>query len=170
MKKIIVALALTLVTAAGAYAQASFGFSNRNLSVGLDTPITLNGSTAGLVGPDYAVDVYLASDLSTPLATQAFVASAAGAGYFLGPVVTIASAADQDVVSLVLRGYDTATGTAEGFSSPFDVTLGGGLSLPGTFANLQTFDISAIPEPSTLAMIALGLGAVALRFRKQAQR
>jgi hypothetical protein len=173
MKKMLAIVSLVAVSVSSGLAQGEFAFANRNLGIGLNTPITLNGAVDGLNGPAYAVDVFLASDLTTPLASVDFVASAAGAGYFSGGSVAVPGIAADQTVSLILRGYDTATdgATAVGFSQPFDVVLGGGggITLPGAFTDLQAFDVQTVvvPEPSTIAMIALGLGAVALRFRRK---
>ncbi len=67
--------------------------------------------------------------------------------------------------------FDIITNTtAAGQSAPTSVTNGAGTAFPSSFAGTEfTINVVAVPEPSTLAMLAVvGVGAVAVRrFRKK---
>jgi len=179
MKKIIAILAVAATSIAGGFSQG-LTFMSNYVGVPNFVPIPLDGSSSGLYGPTYEAALFVAGTQGagvTPLATVAFTAQGLGGdGYFDGGnlQVAIPGVASGSVASLVVVAWDAATmGTAPGGvygeSLPFDVTLGGGNVAPGNLGNMQSFDAMtiAVPEPSTIAMIALGLGAVVFRFRRK---
>jgi hypothetical protein len=67
--------------------------------------------------------------------------------------------------SAVLANPAVPRGASDLFTPAFD--LGGGPTLPPNLIGLQSFNLHAVPEPSVIALGALGLGALVLRrFRR----
>lgn len=54
-----------------------------------------------------------------------------------------------------------------GESNIITITLGGGINTPAFMTGLQPTAMTVVPEPSTWALMALGLGALALRRRNK---
>jgi hypothetical protein len=184
MKKTILAL-VSVVAAVGAMAQGSVNFANRVTAVGLSAPVTDAMTGTPLAGDAYLATLYwgtsadslapvtaIVGGVDTPLA-QKF----ATAGFFVGGKTLIKGAAEGAAIFVQVRAWEKSAGAtyeaAEaalgkvGKSNTFQVTLGGdNLSPPQTPANmvgLTSFTIAAIPEPSVLALGALGAFALILR-------
>jgi len=185
MKKI-----LTSILAAGTFGAFGQGLINLDnyLSTGL-VPVTLPGG-ATAVGANFMAAVYT-SPGGALLGSGAFSSATTGAkaGRFnLGQVEVPGVAANQKA-KLYVQVWDSSTGadyskaTLKGQSAVFETNpLGGnnpgdpiGVKLDG----LQSFALAssgpvtpgptttpAIPEPSTIALGALGAAALVLRFRK----
>jgi hypothetical protein len=85
----------------------------------------------------------------------------------------VAAGADADIQLLSWLGADgasyeeavTALGEV-GESNVITITLGGGVNPPAYLSGLTPTQMYIVPEPSTWALMALGLGALALRRRK----
>jgi hypothetical protein len=75
-----------------------------------------------------------------------------------GTITTWAQAIDPANSALVAHGASPL------FTPDFD--LGGGSVLPPNLIGLQSFQLTIVPEPSVIALGALGLGALLLRRRK----
>jgi len=173
MKKLILAVAAVMVSVA-AFAQGQITFNNRVAGV-VDARVTDVGGagvgagfTAQLFGgPDGAAATALTALLpSTTFRTS----SAAAQGYVNGVVVDVPGIAPGLKASVQMRVFDAGNAQV-GASTPITITLGGGtlppanLSSDGTLAGgMQPF--SVVPEPSTIALAALGIGAMLLRRRK----
>lgn len=89
-------------------------------------------------------------------------------------VTGVAAGASADVV---LRSWTAASGNSweeandgrlaeVGESNQITITLGGGVNPPAYLSGLTATTMEIVPEPSTWALMALGLGALALRRRK----
>jgi hypothetical protein len=67
------------------------------------------------------------------------------------------------------QAIDPASLDATGESLPFTVSdqLGGGLVLPPTLKGLQSFQLTQVPEPSVIALGALGAGCLLLLRRRK---
>jgi len=98
----------------------------------------------------------------------------AGAINNSGGVIAIPGVAEGNKAALQLRVWDNAGGTITSYDaalvrgkSPLFTSLSlGGLAAPPNMVGLLSFNISAIPEPSTFAL--LGLGALGmLVFRRK---
>jgi hypothetical protein len=95
-----------------------------------------------------------------------------GAGFIVGPIVTVTGSYKGDSYFVMLKAWKTADPTLEfGQSAPLSLTLGGtpvggGLAgFPATLENLQGFTMTMVPEPSTIALGLLGAAALLLRRR-----
>ena len=97
-------------------------------------------------------------------------------GYFVGHSRSISGAPGGSTVSLQVRVWATATGsswenaTTRAESNIIQVTLGTLPAPPPNMVGLSTFQFSAVPEPSSIALGLLGLGALVLIRRRSAQR
>jgi len=177
MKKLIITLAALMVSIA-AYGQGQFVFNNRIGTevnarfVGPSDPA--NSSTIG--SPDYTVQL-LGGPVGTAVGslvpldpagtTFRGAAGTTTAGYVVGVTPTVPGVAIGGNASVLVRV--TGPGGAHQDFGPFTVNgLGGGTATP---PNLQLgttpLTVNLVPEPATLALGAIGLGALlAIRRRK----
>lgn len=170
MKKLILAAAAVMVTVA-AFAQGSVVFNNRVTGV-VDARV-LNGDGSGGVGAGFTAQLLggpAGGTLSALTPTTTFrTSSAAAQGYVNAVDVSVPGVAAGAQATLLMRAYNGATYEASlnrGESAPITITLGGGTLPPANLTGLQGFTTTVIPEPSTIAIAALGLGALLLRRRK----
>jgi len=169
MKKLLVALAAVLVSAA-TYAQGTMNLSN--LQPGQE--ITLQGQGANGPGmvPGSTAQLFLGSGGSggTALTPVVTFFPDAGATQWLQPTdFTVPGAAPGSTATFYLvvtaNGYKT-TSSAD-FTSNLGGTLPSGVSLPaGDTSTLRGFVIPVVPEPSTIAFGVIGGLALLLRRRK----
>lgn len=171
MKKLIIALAALTVSVA-VYGQGQFYVNNRigtEVTARIVQPSDAAGSSS-IGTPDWSVS-FLGGAAGTPVgslvaldpagSTFRGAAGSAGAGYFNGQTVTVPGVASGADATVLLRV--TGPGSVTDFG-PYPVTLGGGVNPP---PNLQLGTANlVVPEPTTLALAALGLGALlAIRRR-----
>jgi hypothetical protein len=173
MKKLLITLAALMVASATAWAQGQIALDNLNIPGG-GVPIT--GDTTGATAQLWLVGT---GGALTPLApTTTFRTSpAAATAYVVPAVVTLDGIKGGTSETFVLRAFKGASwdsATAQGQSNPFTVTLGGDAldgnppATPAKMAGFQTFAIASVttPEPSTIALAALGAAAFFIRRRK----
>ena len=175
MKKLIIALAALMVSIA-AYGQGQFVFNNR-----IGTEVTArfitsldpaNGTSSSIGSPDWSVKLFggpVGGTLGALDPASTGFRGAAGtstAGYVVGvtPVVPGVAIGGNASVSLTVLG----PGVSQSFG-PYTVNgLGGGTTTP---PNLQLgtspLIVSVIPEPTTLALGALGLGSLLFIRRRK---
>jgi hypothetical protein len=184
MKKLIIAAAAVLVSIAATYGQGQVSINNRVLpdvnarliassdtpsdgtvsSIGSDKGYTLSffGGKAGTVVGSLAA-------LDPATTTLRGAAGTSAAGYFTGITATVPGVdvgGSADIVLKVTGGAAPAAGQTFG---PWTVTLGGGTVVPPNLA-MGTSPLvvtTSIPEPTTLALGALGLGAMFLIRRRK---
>jgi hypothetical protein len=170
MKKLIIALATIMVTAV-AYGQGTVQLNNRIVGT-VDARILLpdgSGAGAGFTaqlwgGPQGGTLAPL-----TP-STDFRTSSANAMGYVNSTTVAVPGVGPAQTATLQLRAFDGAdfgSSLVSGMSGTIDVALGGGALPPAALAGLSGFTLTAIPEPSTIALGVLGLAALMLRRRKQ---
>jgi MYXO-CTERM domain-containing protein len=177
MKKLIIVVA-SLMVAVGAYGQGQFFFSNRDTTAGVNARFVI-GTEAGTgilssVGTDYTVQL-LGGKAGTPVAQlvpldpqTTTIRGAAGttlAGYVTPVTVTVPGVDVSGSADVLVK----VTGPGGTFSKVFTVpSLGGGSITPPTLPMGSTaLSLTPVPEPTTLALGALGLGALlAIRRRK----
>lgn len=184
MNKTLIA-SFAMVAALSASAQGTFLFNNSALD-GKPRIFAPDGTT-GLTGSaGYLVDVVVAgatslTDANTGLALQPlkFFNSAANAGLFSGTTVVVGGITTAGATaSVTVRAWDGNTGatydkaTVKG-SVTFTQTGFGGFGSPPAnpvaFTGFTSFALKSttvVPEPSTYALAALGLGGLLFLRRK----
>jgi len=180
MKKILLAAACVAATI-GALAQGTVNFSNLPGAIGgAGAPIHDTDGTTGLAGTAFFAQLYAGPDAGSlaPIGAAVNFRTGAGAGFVTAAdlsraIATVAPGATAQVQVRAWRASDGATydaavaaGGHYGFSNVFTVATGGSgtpPSLPANLVGLQSF--SLIPEPSTIALGALGAAALLLRRR-----
>ena len=174
-----------LTCASGAFAQGTITWNNRQVGV-VDWRVA-DQFGAFLDVSGYTAQLYVGADAGSVAATtiSSTFRTGAAAGYFtsLGDVQVDGFAAGANV-AIQVRAWDNAGGTinswdaatVRGESSIINVTLGGAGSPPSIAANLSgfgtdgsaAFQLAVVPEPSTFALGALGIGALLMVRRRQA--
>jgi len=170
MKKVFVTIAALLVSVA-AYAQGQVNFRTHIAS---DVPPidfkVLNQDGTPAVG-SFAQLVAVNGASLVPMTEAPGVVNAAG--YVTAGSATFQGLAPGSTVNLILRAWQGAAGstydsaTIKNQSSPFSVTFSIPPATPGDLTTLGSGNITLTPEPTTLALGALGLGALALYRRKK---
>jgi hypothetical protein len=181
MKKALLLLA-AVAMASSSFAQGTITFFNRLIpnASGVGTynaGIFRPGGSVG-AGDGFTAGLFLSSDLSTPLATATFRASSGSGSEFFAATqtVTVAGQAPGSTPSFTIRAWETAAGSfaasvnkgEQVFTSlPLGGTPAGG-GAPITTPGLTGFTgFTMVPEPSTIALGVLGLGAVAMMRRRK---
>jgi len=187
MKKII-ATVLGVAAASAVYGQGTIASLANSLGATI-YPIFDTDGTTKLAGSNYKVEVFLYGSDANPFGTQlgTTVSSIATSGRFnAGSSISVPGKAPGTTATLIVRAWDTTkpggssydTAAVRGKSDPFVTDLlggdpdGDGPLLPitpkgmvtGTAAGFKSF--SLVPEPTTIALGALGAAALLLRRRK----
>lgn len=190
MKKTTIAiLSFVLVSGYSVLGQGTILFANR-LSASTFAPVYMPDGTTPVTGPNFSAQLYAQlggsfTAVGNPIVFRSPGTAASGA--WPGATVAIPGALAGTSVQLEVRAwansfasYDAAVagGGLYGLSSPFTSSPlggdpgGGGLTIPDpnivgnalAINNMQSF--SLVPEPSTIALGVLGIGALLLRRRK----
>jgi hypothetical protein len=167
MKKVLTTLAALLVSIS-AYAQGQVNFRTHIAS---DTPpidFKILNSDGTVANGAFAQLVAVNGTSITPMTEPAALVNAAG--YVSAGAATFAGLAAGTTANLMLRAwtgassYDSAT--IRGQSGTFSVTFAVPPNPPGDLLTLGTGSFALVPEPTTLALGAVGLGALLIRRRK----
>jgi len=173
MKKLLIALAAVFITAA-TYGQGQVYFSNRDTPSGLNAPVLLAGTTHG-PGSDYTAQLYLSSGGAftalTPPSTFRASNGTIQDQYWLPVTVDVPGVAAGGSATFVVRAWQTSAGSfaaaiSKGESAPFTINVGGGTIAPPPLTGLTGFTVTAVPEPTVIALGVLGAAAFMLRRRK----
>jgi hypothetical protein len=181
MKKLLVTLTAVLVSAS-TFAQGTVFFNNRTSAgdVRIFAPDGVSG--AGTAAASVSAQLFLVpagGGALVPLSPATTFRTSAAASFFVNPVdVTVPGIAAGESATLIIRAWDTAAGSFEasllqGESEALTITGLGGVN-PTTgaivptpdLAGLQSFTLTLIPEPSTMALGILGAAALLYRRRK----
>lgn len=178
MKKLTL-IATCVLASLTAWAQGTVNFAN--FAAGVDAPVVNSATGLRVQGPAFASQLFFGPTTAgnninsyTPVAGVVNFQTGAGAGYFLGGNKVIPTFGTGSSVKLIVAAFSTANGAdylsaratgTTGFSLPVTVALGGGTVPPPNLTGLQGFSVAPIPEPSTIALGALGAAALLLRRR-----
>jgi hypothetical protein len=192
MKKIITAFAIAAVSVVGGFAQGVVEFDNLSIN---GNPATSPAIYApdGVTGlnDSYVAELLGGADagsLQVLGSTLSFFPTATGGAGFLntaaGSSRTVPNVGVSQTATFIVRAWrlsDGATfaeaslvnGAHVGQSDPFTQVLGGQpvgapAITPPKLTNLQSFNLTVVPEPSVIALAVLGCGAMLLRRRKTA--
>jgi hypothetical protein len=175
MKKLIIAAAALMVSLAASYGQGTFAFNNRALpDVNAQIKLASDATTSSLDGSSYSWQLEGGAK-GTALSAAQILASGTfrsgnAAGYVNPPAAAVvvpgvADAAQADVFLSIFQGA-TPSGKSLADFGPFTVTLTVPPAVPNTLPLGTSALIVNVPEPTTLALGALGLGAL-LCFRRR---
>lgn len=190
MRKLAIAL-LIACTTASAFAQGTVFFANR-LSSSIFAKVTLPDGTTGLSGAAYSAQLFagpIGTSDNALVAVGTFLPfrTGAAAGAWSGVDVAIATVAPGAAARLQVRAWEASGGTSyaaaqaagvmTGISGAFDsLPLGGPnppappLLSPNIVGNADPLNnmvgFSLVPEPSVIALGALGVVGLLLRRRK----
>lgn len=173
MKKLIIAVAALMVSIA-AYGQGQFVFNNR-VPPDIDAKINLStdtGTTSSLAGTGYTVQLLGGPSGTAVASLTAFATtdfrSGAAAGYVNAITPSVPGVADGKNADILLRVFQGGVGgTKLGDLGPFTVTVHEAPTPPGNLPMGTTPLVITVPEPTTLALGVIGLGALlAIRRRK----
>jgi hypothetical protein len=184
MKKSLLTLALVALSAAATYAQGTIQFLNSALSkVKYETTkdVFVDAPTGTKIGLFWGTDASIAGKGNGTLVTPTSQVGAVAGIWAGGAVYPIAGTTEGQRVFVKIAGWTAGMqddfGRADhyGESSVVNVLLGPTAG-PGTVIfqsagstatdRAKPFNILIVPEPSVVALGALGLGALLLRRRK----
>jgi hypothetical protein len=173
MKKLIIAVAALMVSIA-AYGQGQFVFNNRvlpDINARFVASTDPAGGTTSSIGTDYTVQLFNGTAALDPASTTfRGAAGTAAAGYVTPTTETVAGVAPGAAANITLKVVGpNIQGGSQNFG-PYAVTLGGGTITPPNLAlgtQPLTVSLGVIPEPTTLALGLLGLGALGLAIRRR---
>jgi len=173
MKKLTL-FAICLCSALSAMAQGTVNFAN--FASGVDAKVTdATAANAPAAGSAYKATLYYAAAgvtdpaQFTSLGNAVSFSTGGGAGYFLGGATAIPGFATGSTVNIMVRAFATATGATyeaagtRGSSNIVPVSLGGGVVPTPNLVGLQAFSVTSVPEPSTIALGMIGVGALLVR-------
>ena len=195
MKKALLTLA-AVTMASSAYGQGSITFFNNNLTgpngtyrAGIfqdnNRPVVgdpKGDSTIG-AGAGYTVGLFLASDLNTPLATTTFRTGTAPEVFASTQDVIIPGVLPGQTANLVVAAWNTAAGSLQAAKANGEFgqqaftsrALGGpnpdptqpAIFTPDMGPGFTGFEMDVVPEPTTMALGVLGVGALFLARRRK---
>jgi len=183
MKKALMILS-SLLVAVGAFAQGQVNFTARVAGTGAgtyDAPVFVGSLTgARAEGPAYMAQLYAGASANSLAAVGAPLPfrTGAAAGYWTATAVSINSVDATGNAFVQVRAwataagatYETALASGSGFGSSATLTIKPTVApdVPPALVGLTSFFISGpvVPEPSILALGALGGLVLLLRRRK----
>jgi len=175
MKKTIVALLALVGTTVATFGQAQVVLAN--LSGPVDAPIgagPAGGPFTQNPGAGARAQLYLA-DSNTPITPATTFLDFAGFEKYLNQVTLTLDGNTGQAVNVQLKAWMTTgpgagatweAAQSKGASTVFSVTPTVAPATPPDLVGLTSFNITIVPEPSTIALGVLGAAALLLRRRK----
>jgi len=171
-----------MLVAVGAFAQGQVNFANRVVG-SYDAPVFVDSLAGVRAGAGYMAQLYAGATAGalTAVGSPVPFRTGAAAGYVTSSTVVIPSVAPGAVAQIQMRAWATSAGATyeaalaasggTGQSAILAITTGGAgnpPSLPANLDGLASFAIvgGTVPEPSLLALGALGGLALLIRRRK----
>lgn len=177
MKRLAI-VAIGMLTTVGVWAQGTINFANG--AAGVDAPVFNVDTTTRLAGSGFRADFAFAAGtvvdpnaLSNVQGASVPFGTGATVGYFFGGQQALAGQATGSTVTIQVRAWDLSSGASwdtaliRGESQLVTVVLGGGPLPAANLVGLQSFSLSVIPEPSTIALGLVGFAALLFRFRRK---
>ena len=166
MKKLVILLACTVI-ATSAFAQGTINFTNQKPT----KQIINDASGVGLTGGFAQLYAGTSADNLAAVGTPVAFESGRKVGFFSGGVVDAGFNGAGFFQVVAWKGADTfASATETGMSNVLSLTPGDSTAsppgLPKDLAGLESFSLTVIPEPGTIALAVLGLAAFFVRRRK----
>lgn len=185
MKKVLTLIAL-IASTAGLFAQGQVAFNNRVTLAGVDFKVTDFLTGVALSGTGYTAQLFGAAsgvtdqNLFSAATPSTTFRTGTAAGYVTGVTATFAGLAVNSSANVQMRVWDNLGGTVTtwaqaianptvrwGKSNVIAVTLGGDSVFPADLVGMTAFSIAAVPEPSTIALGVLGIGALFFARRRK---
>lgn len=183
------------ITGVGAFVAPIYGVNPAAPTVRIAGNSTANGGTANYTGVpllqgsgfsaalwEGPADSATGLDFTQISAITGFRTATTLGGIIQTPAVVNTATASGSRAAFQVRAWDNKGGTianwadalaagqrgetATGFSDTFSMTVGGGSSPAPNITGLRSFNLTIVPEPSLIALGALGFGALLLRRRK----
>ena len=177
MKKLIMFAACLGVTAV-ALGQGNVNFGNRVTAEGVNAIVTDLADGSALDGGTWQAQLYAgaAMDALSPVGAAVGFRTGAAAGYITSVARVVDGIPGGSSAYVAMAVWDSADGASYevaeaafgkvGMSIPVEITLTAPPATPAAMAGMQAFGVAAIPEPSTLALGLLGIGALMMRRRR----
>jgi MYXO-CTERM domain-containing protein len=167
-------IAAAWMIAVHAFAQGQFYFTNldRNATPPVDARFYGALGSCGPLGAGYTVTLFggpAGSPTLTQLATTTFRTSPAAALGYVNPITVTVPDVPPGSLAIVRVDITGAQGLLI-FSQPYILPLGGDTIVPPTLPMGNAPIVLGCPEPSTVALAALGLGALLLIRRRDISR
>lgn len=176
MKKLMIAVAALMVSLS-AYGQGQFVFNNRippDINARFQLESEKGTGNSSMSGQNYTVQL-LGGKTGTPVANLVaigktdFRPAGAAAGYVNALTPTVPGVAGGSQADIFLRVFSGTATTGNGLATfgPYTVVVQEAPNTPNNLALGVSPLLVPVPEPATLALGALGLGALlAIRRRK----
>lgn len=177
MKKLILAAAALMVSIA-AYGQGQFVLNNRITAEGINARFVLStdptgGTTSSVGSPDFTVNLLggpvggTLVPLDPASTTFRGAAGTATAGYLTQVTPTVPGVQPASNASIVLRVLGPGIPGGQQDFGPYTVQLGGGTITPPNLPLGGNPLVVNVPEPTTLALGALGLASLLVIRRRK---
>ena len=176
MKKLLIAFAAVLVTAATSYGQGLilFNSSVSQANPPVNAPVFMPDGTSS-PGPSFSAGLYLVSGANASLIESSITTfrtgSAVAQRHIVGVGVTVDGVPGGSEATFEWRAWETAAGSWDaslirGESERFSVVLATAPAAPADPIGMEGFTMYLVPEPSTLTLGVLGAAALLLRRHK----
>lgn len=176
MNKLLLTTLGMVAAVSAAYAQGTFNANNNFIPAGSSAKAFILGTDGNpLAKANGRVEILEGSTTLSPNGSAGVALTLDGLFFVNG--LASGTAGLGGTANLVVRAWDVTTGATydnaivRGSVNVVISSLGGGTTPPATFGNNSDFKgltVSAIPEPSTVALAALGVAGLFVMARRKA--